>query len=101
MRWFRGPTKACFILQRNPEMNAANWLETSRTRMRAFEEADAASCFSWFSDPDVMQFIPGGIDDTIEDTRRRIAGYHTHQERHGFSKRLILHRESGLPIGDA
>jgi [ribosomal protein S5]-alanine N-acetyltransferase len=82
-------------------MNSANWIETPRTRMRDFEEADAESCFSWFSDPDVMQFIPGGRDEIIEDTRRRIAGYRKHQERHGFSKRLILHRESGVPIGDA
>jgi ribosomal-protein-alanine N-acetyltransferase len=82
-------------------MSQNDWIETERTRLRPFDSSDAEACFSWFSDPDVMQYIPGGIDTTLEQTRRRIAGYCKHQDRHGFSKRLILHRESGVPIGDA
>lgn len=82
-------------------MNSTDWIETERMRLRPFEATDAEACFAWFSDPEVMQFIPSGADETLEDTRRRIAGYREHQEQHGFSKRLIIHRESGLPIGDS
>ncbi|WP_395743559.1 GNAT family N-acetyltransferase [Prosthecobacter sp.] len=78
-----------------------HWLETERTRMRPFEEEDAGHAFAWFSDPSVMQFIPGGADLTPEDSRRRIHRYREHQRHHGFSKRLILHRETGKPIGDS
>lgn len=76
-------------------------IETERTILRLFEDDDADEASAWFSDPDVMRFIPGGPDATLADTQRRIAGYRAHQERHGFSKRLIIHRESGQPIGDA
>jgi ribosomal-protein-alanine N-acetyltransferase len=79
----------------------SDWIETERTRLRPFEENDAVAAFVWFSDPDVMRFIPGGPDATLDETRRRIAGYREHQSRHGFSKRLIIHRESGQAIGDA
>lgn len=76
-------------------------IDTERTFLRPFEEADAGVAHAWFSDPEVMRFIPGGADATLDDTRRRIAGYREHQSRHGFSKRLIIHRESGEAIGDA
>ncbi len=78
-----------------------DWIETERTRIRAFEEADAEEAFAWFSDLEVMKFIPGGVDATLEDTRRRIARYREHQERFGFSKHLIIHRETGEAIGDS
>lgn len=78
-----------------------DWIETERTRLRPFEEADAEAAFAWFSDAEVMKFIPGGPDATLADTHRRIAGYRDHQARHGFSKRLILHRETGQAIGDS
>lgn len=78
-----------------------DWIETARTRMRPFEETDAEETFAWFSDLEVMKFIPGGADTTLEDTRRRIARYREHQARFGFSKRLIIHRETGKAIGDS
>jgi RimJ/RimL family protein N-acetyltransferase len=46
----------------------AAWIETDRTRMRPFEEADADDAFAWFSDPEAMRFIPRGPDRMIEDT---------------------------------
>jgi len=52
-----------------------DWIETERTRLRPFEEADAEEPFAWFSDPEVMKYIPRGFDLKLEDTRRRIAGY--------------------------
>jgi RimJ/RimL family protein N-acetyltransferase len=78
-----------------------DWIETPRTRMRPFEDSDTDEAFAWFSDDAVMAHIPGGRDATLEDTRRRIAKYREHQSRFGFSKRLIVHRETGQPIGDA
>jgi RimJ/RimL family protein N-acetyltransferase len=76
-------------------------IETERTFLRPFEEADAGIGFTWFFDPEVMRFIPSGPDHTLDDSRRRISGYLAHQAKHGFSKRLIFHRETGEPIGDA
>lgn len=78
-----------------------DWIETERTRLRPLEEADATAAFAWFSDPEVMRFIPRGPDHTIDDTRRRIAWYREHEARFGFSKRIILHRETGEAIGDS
>jgi RimJ/RimL family protein N-acetyltransferase len=69
--------------------------------MRPFEDSDADKAFAWFSDEAVMQYIPGGRDATLQDTRRRIARYREHQSHFGFSKRLIIHRETDQPIGDA
>ncbi len=76
-------------------------IKTLRTSLRPFEKSDAGDAFNWFSDPEVMRFIPRGADRVLEDTRRRIAGYRDHQERFGFSKWLILHRETGQSIGDS
>jgi len=76
-------------------------LETARTVLRPFEEADVASAFGWFSDAEVMRFIPSGADATMEDSRARIARYRDHEARHGFSKWIILDKSSGAPIGDS
>ena len=65
------------------------WIETERTRLRPIEESDAETAFAWFSDA------------TVEDTRRRIAWYRKHEADFGYSKRLILLRETGQPIGDS
>ena len=78
-----------------------DWIETERTRLRPFEETDAEQARAWFSDPEVMRFIPRGADATLEDTQRRIAWYREHQARFGFSKRIIVHRETGQAIGDS
>lgn len=75
-------------------------IETPRAHLRLFEAGDAEAAFAWFSDSEVMRFIPRGPDTTLEDTQRRIAGYMEHQSVHGFSKRLIVHRETGKEIGD-
>jgi ribosomal-protein-alanine N-acetyltransferase len=69
--------------------------------MRPFEEADAVEAFAWFSDLEVMKFIPKGPDVTLGKTRLRVAGYREHEARFGFSKRLMIHRETGRAIGDS
>lgn len=47
-----------------------------------------------------MKFIPSPRDETLDDTRRRIAGYIAHQEAFGFNKGIVVHRATGKPIGD-
>ena len=75
--------------------------ETNRLILRPFTGADAAGAFAWFGDADVMRFIGGGADRTVDDTANRLSRYITHQERHGFSKWLVQDKESGQAIGDA
>ncbi len=76
-------------------------IETSRLRLRPFVASDAEAAFGWFGDPIVMKYVPYGPDTTLEETRRRIVGYQGHQVVNGFSKWLILDRDSGDAIGDA
>lgn len=76
-------------------------IETSRLILRPFEPSDAQAAFQWFGDPVVMRFTPTGPDKSVEETTTRLAGYQHHQEAHGFSKWLILERDSGIAIGDS
>jgi RimJ/RimL family protein N-acetyltransferase len=76
-------------------------LTTERTFLRPFRLTDANSTFEWFSDDEVMRYIPYGSDTTLGQTKERIGRYIKHQSRHGFSKWLIHETESGMPIGDA
>lgn len=75
-------------------------MQTERTLIRPFRSTDVAAAHEWFSDPEVMRFIPRGGDTTLEDTRQRIGGYMAHHEEFGFSKGIVIHRASGEPIGD-
>lgn len=67
--------------------------------MRPFEPEDVEEAFTWFGDPVVMRFIPGGPDTSMEKTKKRLAEYQEHQTAHGFSKWIILDRRSGCGIG--
>jgi RimJ/RimL family protein N-acetyltransferase len=69
--------------------------------LRPFEASDAGAAFGWLGDPIVMRFTPTGPDKGIEETRARLAGYVDHQKAHGFSKWLILNRDSGVAMGDS
>ncbi|MGZ5008363.1 MAG: GNAT family N-acetyltransferase [Methylobacter sp.] len=76
-------------------------LQTARTVMRPFSEADAIEAFAWFGDPLVMKFTPHGPDTTFESTVERIKHYIDHQSKYGYAKWIILERNSMKPIGDA
>ena len=76
-------------------------IETSRLILRPFEPQDAQAAFQWFGDPVVMRFTPTGPDNSVEETITRLADYQNHQKAHGFSKWLILERDSGIAIGDS
>lgn len=84
-----------------PAFHRHTLLETTRTRLRCFQPSDVEAAFGWFSDPEVMRFIPHGPDTTLEASATRIAKYLAHEARHGFSKWIILDRETGVPIGDS
>lgn len=76
-------------------------IHTDRLILRPFEPSDAEGAFEWLGDPVVMQFTPAGPDKSIEETRARLVGYQNHQKAHGFSKWLIVERDSGVAIGDS
>jgi ribosomal-protein-alanine N-acetyltransferase len=48
-----------------------------------------------------MRFIPFGTDKDHDATRARISRYMEHERKHGFSKWIVIARDSGCPIGDA
>lgn len=76
-------------------------VETPRTILRPFTLGDAAESFAWFSDPEVMRYIPHGQDETVEQTAARIGRYLEHEHRYGFSKWVIADRRTGQLIGDS
>jgi len=76
-------------------------LTTRRTLLRPFTLADAPAAFPWFSDPEVMRFIPSGADRHLAAVESRLARYISHQQLHGFSKWLIIDRTSRECIGDS
>jgi len=69
--------------------------------MRPFRAEDGEAAFTWFGATEVMKLVPGGADVSLDATRARLASYQEHQEKHGFSKWMIVERASGRPVGDA
>lgn len=76
-------------------------IETERLVVRPFKTSDAEMAFGWLGDPVVMRFALAGADKSIEETKARLAGYVEHQKTHGFSKWLVVDRNSDLAIGDS
>lgn len=76
-------------------------IETSRLVLRPFASSDAEAAFEWFGDPTVMRFTPSGPDESVDQTRLRLAKYQEHQVVHGFSKWIVLDRRTSRGIGDA
>lgn len=76
-------------------------IETARLLLRPFTLADAPAAFGWFGDPAVMRFTATGPDTSVEQTQARLDGYQKHQQKHGFSKWLILDAHSGELLGDS
>jgi RimJ/RimL family protein N-acetyltransferase len=75
--------------------------ETSRLLLRPFQATDALVAYSWLTDPEIMRFNPTGQDHSMEQVEARLARYIAHQEQHGYSRWLMVDRESGEPIGDS
>jgi [ribosomal protein S5]-alanine N-acetyltransferase len=89
------------IVSRSRSEVVVELIETERLSLRPFSRDDAVAAHMWFGDPIVMRYTPTGPDTSVETTRDRLAGYETHQARHGFSKWLAIERSSGKAVGDA
>lgn len=76
-------------------------IETNRLLVRPFQQGDAEVAHAWFGNDVVMKHTPTGPDKSIQETQTRLTEYQTHQDSNGFSKWLILDRETRLPIGDS
>lgn len=75
--------------------------ETPRLLLRPFQDGDTTAAFAWLGHREVMRYAPNGPDRSVARTRVRLQRYQDHQRAHGFSRWLVLDRESGRPLGDA
>ncbi len=82
-------------------MTSRKLLTTARAILRPFEPGDGQEAFAWFSDPEVMRYIPSPPDPTPRHTEERLARYREHERVHGFSKWLVLDATTRQPLGDA
>jgi RimJ/RimL family protein N-acetyltransferase len=76
-------------------------LETSRMFLRPIQLADAPVAYNWLTEPEIMRFMPGGPDRSMEQVEARLARYIAHQAQHGYSRWIMVDRASGEAIGDA
>ena len=74
---------------------------TPRTIVRPFALADLHQASAWFCDPLVMQFAPSGPDLDLAAVENRLQHYIEEQSARGFSKWLVVLKDSGQPIGDS
>jgi RimJ/RimL family protein N-acetyltransferase len=74
-------------------------LETERLRIRPFEpERDAGPLHELWGDAEAMQFIPGGVKTSVDETRDRLETLRA-RGRRGWGFWAIEERESGRPVG--
>lgn len=73
---------------------------TERLRLRPPTEEDLIQLYPLYSDPDVMRYILGGRDRSLEDSRCRLEELIAHHQSHGFSLWVVHERASGALIGD-
>jgi RimJ/RimL family protein N-acetyltransferase len=75
-------------------------IETNRLLIRPFTIDDADEAHVWLGDAEVMKYIPGGPDKTIEESQKRIIQYIDCYKNYGFSKYIIIEKSSNKLIGD-
>ena len=74
-------------------------LETERLHIRPFEpERDAGPLHELWGDAEAMQFIPGGVKTSVDETRDRLETLRA-RGRDGWGFWAIEERESGRPVG--
>ena len=77
-------------------------IETDRLLLRPFTLDDAEALHTAvYSDPDAMQFLPGGVPRTLKQTERVIAYYIDHWKQRGYGVWAMVHAEDEKLIGQA
>jgi RimJ/RimL family protein N-acetyltransferase len=76
-------------------------IETERLFIRPFNIDGTFESQKWFHDPDVMKWIPYGPDISLDQTKNRIQKYIEHYLVHGFSKFILIDKNSNGTLGDA
>ena len=77
-------------------------IETERLLLRRFDPArDREAMLDVYGDPEVMRFIPGGPNGSLEAARTRLEQYAAAHDSRGFSFWAVVERASGEVIGDA
>ena len=77
-------------------------IETERLILRRFDPArDSEPMLAVYGDPEVMRFIPGGANRSLDAARTRLEQYAAAQDSRGFSSWAVVERTSGEVVGDA
>jgi len=77
-------------------------IETNRLLLRPFTPDDAEALHAQvFGDPDVMEFLPGGIPRTLKQTERVIEYYTEAWKQYGYGVWAATLKDSGVMIGQA
>ncbi len=75
-------------------------IQSTRLKILPFTLDDLEASCLWFQDPEVMRWIPGGADPSMDATRARIEKYIVHYETHGFSKYILRDAKTDEALGD-
>lgn len=77
-------------------------IETNRLLLRPFTPDDAEALHTQiFGDPDAMEFLPGGIPRTLNQTERVIGYYTDAWKQYGYGVWAVTLKDIGTLIGQA
>ena len=79
-------------------MKYFNSIETERLLIRPFSETDNIEKMNWFFDPLVMDQTISNVENDFS-IKQRINRYINHQFKYGYSKWLVIYKETGEFIG--
>jgi ribosomal-protein-alanine N-acetyltransferase len=77
----------------------ATILETDRLLLRTLTLDDAEALLTVSGDPEVMRFLGGIPDQTIEDVHKRVQRTLAHYERYGFGYWAVIDKATGRLLG--
>ena len=75
-------------------------IETKRLIIRPYVINDAESAFPLFNDKEIMEFIPNGVDKSLQETKARINKYIIHLNNYGFGKYVMTDKLTNEFVGD-
>lgn len=76
-------------------------IETARLVIRLPQDSDVEASYAIHTDPDVMRWLDGSSDRTIEEERERLARMRTLQDERGFSMWLVEDKDTAEVLGFA